>query len=112
MEVRHGRFGAFYGCTRFREDGCKGIINPPSAAICPCPGCESGNIIEKRSRKGRTFFACDRYPDCDFALWHRPTGEKCPQCGSLLVERRRRDGEAFIACSQKGCDGGGDGKSD
>ena len=106
MEVRQGRFGPFYGCTKFRETGCKGIVNAPSATLCACPECGKGNIIEKHSRKDKVFFACDQYPDCKYALSNKPTGGTCRECGALTVEKHRRDGETYIACSRRECAGG------
>ena len=72
-------------------------INDP--ALAKCPKCKEGDIIEKRSRKGRNFYACSRYPDCDFAMWSKPTGENCPTCGNLLVYAK----DHKIACSDKEC---------
>lgn len=103
MEVRQGRFGPFYGCSKFNETGCKGVLNPPAAVLCDCPECGEGHIIEKRSRKGKVFYSCDRYPECKFALWNKPTGDKCSECGALLVERHRRGGPEYVACSNKEC---------
>ena len=65
-----------------------------------CPKCEKGEIVEKRSRKGRNFFSCNRYPDCEFALWSKPTGEKCPKCDSLIVYGAK----GTVRCSSKECD--------
>ena len=66
----------------------------------PCPECGKGEIVERRSKRGRTFYSCNRYPDCKFALWSKPNGEKCPKCGSLLVYGK---GDT-VACSSKECD--------
>jgi len=68
-----------------------------------CPKCGQGHIVEKSSRKGRVFYSCDRYPQCDFALWNEPVAETCPKCGSpYLVLKKTRDGVKKI-CPVHGC---------
>lgn len=97
MNVRRGRFGEFLGCDKYPD--CKGIKPIEKKTDAKCPQCEKGDIIEKRSKKGRTFYACNKYPDCKFALWQKPTGEKCPKCKSLLVFAAKD----MIKCSAKEC---------
>jgi len=95
---RMGRFGDFYACSSFPK--CK--YTEPLATKktgVKCPKCQQGQLIEKRTKKGKIFFACDCYPKCDFALWDKPTGEKCPECNSLLVE----SGKNKTKCSNKDC---------
>jgi DNA topoisomerase-1 len=60
---------------------------------------EVGEIVEKRTKKGKIFYGCSNWPKCDFALWDKPTGEICPKCGSLLVETKK----GKIKCSNKDC---------
>jgi len=83
MVVKNGRFGAFLGCSNYPE--CKNIKGIENKTGVKCPECETGEIVERKSKKGRSFFGCNSYPKCKFALWSKPTGEKCPDCGSLLV---------------------------
>ncbi|MBI3251475.1 MAG: type I DNA topoisomerase [Candidatus Andersenbacteria bacterium] len=83
LVVKRGRFGPFLGCSGYPE--CKHIKKIEKETGVNCPKCVEGKIIEKRTRKGKPFFACNRYPDCQNAYWTKPTGEKCPDCGSLLV---------------------------
>lgn len=97
MQIRRGRFGAFLGCTKYPE--CKGIKPIEKKTGVKCPSCGKGDIVEKRSKKGRTFYACNRFPDCEFALWQKPTGEKCPQCQSLLTFAAG----GKVKCSNKEC---------
>jgi DNA topoisomerase-1 len=97
MMVKRGRFGAFLSCSRYPE--CKFTKQIQKKTGAKCPKCKEGDIIEKRSRKGRNFYACSRYPDCDFAMWSKPTGEACPNCGGLLVYAKN----GMIACSDKEC---------
>ncbi len=99
LQRRHGRFGEFLSCSKYPE--CKYIKKQVKLTGVKCPQCLEGDIIEKRTRKGKPFFACSRYPDCKFALWNRPTGDKCPDCQSLMVWT----GQDKTACSNKECSG-------
>ena len=67
-----------------------------------CPKCGEGTIVERKSKRGTVFYGCDKYPNCDFTLWNEPTGEKCPECGSLLVKKTMKKGDV-IACSNIKC---------
>jgi len=97
MVLKNGPFGKFLGCSNYPN--CKNIKKIEAKLGVRCPQCQKGELIEKRSKKGRIFYACNRYPKCDFALWQKPTGEKCPQCQSLLVFA----GKNKIKCSNKEC---------
>lgn len=97
LVVKRGRFGAFLGCSGYPD--CKHITPIVKDTGVTCPECKVGKIIEKKSRKGKTFFACDQYPNCKNAYWSKPTGEKCPQCNSMLVYGARNT----IRCSSKTC---------
>ncbi|MFN0061198.1 MAG: type I DNA topoisomerase [Myxococcaceae bacterium] len=101
MVVKRGRFGRFLACSGYPE--CKGT-KPMSIGVA-CPTCTVGYITERRSRRGKVFFGCHRYPDCTFAAWDRPLPEACPTCAApyLLQKYSKRDG-AYIACSNKTCD--------
>jgi DNA topoisomerase-1 len=98
MVLKNGRFGPFLACSGYPN--CKSIRsieeNTNSTGI-KCPKCGKGEIVQKRSKRG-IFYACNQYPDCKNAYWGKPNGEKCPDCGSLLIEAK--DG---IKCSAKGC---------
>ena len=83
MVVKHGPYGAFISCSNY--PACKNIKNIEKKTGVICPECGKGEIIERKSKRGRAFYSCNKYPDCKFALWNKPTGEKCPECGSLLV---------------------------
>jgi len=99
MVIKFGRFGKFLACTGFPE--CKhteAIKDEKAKTGITCPKCEQGEIIAKKSKKGRVFYSCENWPDCDFALWDKPTGEKCPKCGSLMVEKGKK-----AKCSNKNC---------
>jgi DNA topoisomerase-1 len=68
-----------------------------------CPNCSQGEIIERRSKRGKTFYGCNRYPECDFVAWGKPLPEKCPECGgSYLIEKFLKAG-AFAQCPNAEC---------
>lgn len=87
LVVRKGKFGEFVACSNYPE--CKYIKKEEKVktVICKCPKCD-GDIVEKKTRRGKIFYGCDKYPKCDVALWDKPTGDICPECGSLLVEKK------------------------
>lgn len=95
--IKMSRFGKFYACSGFPECRYKeSIVNSTNVK---CPKCQKGEIIERKTRKGKTFYSCSRWPECDFALWDKPTGEKCPKCGSLMVQGKGNKSH----CSSKEC---------
>ncbi|MDD5252142.1 MAG: type I DNA topoisomerase [Patescibacteria group bacterium] len=98
MTVRRGRFGEFVSCSRYPE--CKTARPLLKKVGAKCPSCKEGDMVEKKTRGGKTFYACSRYPECKFALWARPTGENCPKCGSLLTFAKADT----VRCSNKECD--------
>jgi DNA topoisomerase-1 len=94
MVVKFGRFGKFIACPGFPD--CRNAKPLFEEAGVACPLCE-GKVVVKKSKKGRKYFGCDKYPDCDFISWNLPTGEKCPDCNEFLVEKGRK--KRVIACS-------------
>lgn len=98
LVVKRGRFGVFMGCSGYPD--CKHIKKIEKKTGVMCPLCGKGEIIEKRSKRGKPFFACNQYPDCKNAYWTKPTGEKCPKCQSLLVYGPK----GTVKCSSKECD--------
>ena len=97
MAFKIGRYGKFLGCSGYPD--CKNIKAIVKSTGVQCTECGKGEIVEKKSKAGRIFFACNQYPSCKFALWSKPTGEKCPKCGSLMVYAKNDS----IACSNKEC---------
>ena len=87
LVVRKGKFGEFVACSNYPE--CKYIKKEEKVktVICKCPKCD-GDIVEKKTRRGKIFYGCGKYPKCDIALWDKPTGDTCPECGSLLVDKK------------------------
>jgi DNA topoisomerase-1 len=100
MVVKHGRFGKFIACSGYPE--CK-TTKPVTLGIA-CPECEKGQMVERRSRKGRTFFGCSAYPDCTFVLWQRPVAEPCPKCAAPFLTERVARGRRVQRCWREGCD--------
>jgi DNA topoisomerase I len=98
--LRHGRYGEFTSCSGYPD--CKYVKQNLIGVKCPL--CKEGDLVEKRARKGNTFYGCSRYPKCKFTSASKPIAEKCPKCGhEYLVERIRKDG-VVIACPNKECD--------
>ena len=83
MVMKQGRFGKFLACSNYPD--CKTTQNISKVLGIKCPECKKGDIVEKRTRSGKTFYACDAYPDCEHAVWSKPTGEYCPKCKQLLL---------------------------
>ena len=96
--IRLGKYGKFYACSKFPKCKYTESLEKNTLGV-KCPKCEKGQIVEKRTKKHKIFYGCDQFPKCDFALWDRPTGEKCPKCKSLLVKTKRNQ----IKCSNKEC---------
>jgi DNA topoisomerase-1 len=97
--IRLGKFGEFYACSKFPKCRYTESLEKNALGI-KCPKCKKGDIVEKRTKTKKIFYACDQFPKCDFALWDKPTGDKCPKCGALLVETKGKQ----IRCSDKECD--------
>ena len=104
MLIRFGRFGKFLGCSGYPE--CKTtrqMVRPVPTGIT-CPDCKEGEIMEKRSRAGKIFFSCGRYPQCRFATWDRPVPEPCPQCEApFVVEKTTKRAGTVRRCLSEGC---------
>ena len=99
LVVKSGRFGEFTACSNYPT--CK-YVKQKTIGV-KCPQCHEGEISERRSKRGKTFFGCTRYPECDFVAWARPIDEKCPQCDSIyLVEKHLKSGH-FAQCPNKEC---------
>lgn len=86
LVVRHGRYGKFIGCSAFPDCRYTEPWLEKIGVTCPKDG---GDLVERRTRKGRLFYGCSNYPECDFTSWKRPIPQPCPNCGGVLVEQRR-----------------------
>lgn len=93
LVIRHGRFGKFIGCSNFPECRHTEPWLEKIGVICPLDG---GDLVERRTRKGRTFYGCSNYPECEFTSWKRPDPAPCPNCGGLLVHQNRH----HLQCTQ------------
>jgi DNA topoisomerase-1 len=101
LAVKDGRFGEFTACSAYPE--CRYIKLKEVGLDCPREGC-GGKIVERRSRRGRTFFGCNNYPKCEFVTWYRPIPESCPSCGKpyVLEKTTKREGTTRF-CDSEGC---------
>lgn len=97
MVVKFGRFGSFLGCSGYPE--CKNIKKIQTGTGVACPKCSEGEVLQRRSKRG-IFYSCSKYPKCKYLMNGKPTGEKCPTCGELLMT----DKSGTIKCSSKECD--------
>ncbi len=89
LVMKFGRFGEFTACSNYPT--CK-FVKQKTIGV-PCPNCSEGQIVERRSKRGKTFYGCNRYPECDFVAWGKPLNEKCPECGSpYMVEKWLKSG--------------------
>ena len=98
LVIRKGRYGEFTACSNYPT--CKYIKKEEKQVkeLMVCPICKTGKIIEKKTKKGKIFYGCNNYPKCKTATWDIPTGEICPECGSLLIEKNNK-----IKCSNATC---------
>jgi len=85
LVMRSGRFGDFISCSTF--PACRYTENIPVKLDMVCPSCQEGEVIQKRTKQGKIFYGCSRYPECEFASWQKPMEESCPSCGGLLTEK-------------------------
>ena len=97
MGLKIGPYGKYYECKE-----CGNRKKYVRSTGVKCPKCGEGTIIEKKSKHGKIFFGCNRYPDCSYALWDEPTGNTCPECGELLLKKATKNGEAEV-CSNRTC---------
>jgi len=99
LVIKLGRFGKFYACSNFPECKFSKPLPPPKIGI-KCPKCKKGEVVKRKTRKGKFFFGCSRFPECKFATWNKPIGKNCPKCGKPLVETKNGQ----VKCSNKECD--------
>jgi len=98
---KQGRFGEFVACSNYPS--CRYVqVNETGVA---CPDCGEGKVVEKRSRRGKLFYGCNRYPDCEFVLWRKPVPRACPECGRpFLVERVTKRSGRQLVCESESCE--------
>jgi DNA topoisomerase-1 len=108
MIRKHGRFGEFLACSGYPD--CKNTrsLNSSGTGIiigvnCPEKSCD-GDLVERKSKRGKIFYGCNRFPNCNFATWDKPVNRECPACGApFLVEKKTKREGTFFACHNKEC---------
>ncbi len=107
MVLKRGKYGEFLSCRGYPEcthtESLNGGGGPATGVVCPEPGC-GGGIVEKKSRRGKVFYGCNRFPNCKFAIWDKPVATPCPTCGApFLVEKSTKKQGTHRACLTPGC---------
>ena len=108
MVIKQGKYGTFLACSGYPD--CKNTLSLGSngdesgtGVNCPEKDC-GGALVQKKSRRGKIFYGCNRFPDCKFAVWDKPIPKECPQCGAkFLVEKTTKRDGTFVACLTKEC---------
>ena len=103
MVVKHGRYGDFLACPGFPE--CRNAKPILKKIGVPCPLCGS-EVVERKSKRGRKFYGCEKYPECSFTSWDKPTTEKCEKCQGVMVEQQERSGKKTLQCINEECENG------
>jgi len=100
LVLKHGRFGEFTACSNY--PACKYVKQKSTGLVCPKDG---GDVVERKSKRGKAFYGCANYPDCDFVLWNKPVLEPCPQCGEkFLIEKITKRHGRQLMCHKEDCD--------
>ena len=100
LVVKQGRFGEFTACSDYPK--CRYVKLKSTGVACPVDG---GDVVERKSKRGRTFYGCSNYPNCDFTLWNRPLAESCPKCSApFLIEKVTKRWGHQILCHSDDCD--------
>jgi DNA topoisomerase-1 len=96
MKVKRGKFGKFLACANYPQ--CQNTRPLTTGVACPEPGCD-GQLVERRSKRGKAFYSCSRYPNCKYAVWNKPVAMKCESCrfGHLVVKYSKARGQ-YLAC--------------
>jgi DNA topoisomerase I len=101
LVLKHGRYGQFTACSNYPE--CKYVKRETLGIPCPEKDC-SGEIVVRKTKRGKTFYGCSRYPDCKFTAWDKPVAESCPKCGSsILLEKVSKGSEPVRYCPNEAC---------
>lgn len=100
MNIKHGRFGKFLACSNYPE--CKNTKPILKKIGVKCPECEDGEIVERKTKKLKTFYGCSSFPDCNFMTWHKPSDKPCPTCGKLMLEYKTKKKHEY-RCLDKEC---------
>ena len=99
--MKQGRYGEFTACSAYPK--CRYVKMNETGVHCP--ECAKGNLVERRSKRGKVFFGCDQYPDCTFILWRKPVDKPCPECSRpYLVERVTKKNGRQLVCDADNCE--------
>ena len=99
MIVKIGPYGKYLQCTNEECNHRKRLLLTTGVK---CPKCGQGDVIQRKSKYGKVFYGCSKYPDCDFVSWNEPVDEKCPECSSYLVKKITKK-ESLLQCSNPNC---------
>ena len=99
MVYKTGRYGRFLACPNF--PACRNTKAIVEKIDVPCPKCGSA-LVKRKGKRGKTFYGCERYPDCDFVSWDKPTNIRCEKCGGMMVQKIGRNG-SYVICMDKNC---------
>ena len=99
MVYKTGRYGRFLACPNF--PACRNTKAIVEKIDVPCPKCGSA-LVKRKGKRGKTFYGCERYPDCDFVSWDKPTNIRCEKCGGMMVQKIGRNG-SYVICMDKDC---------
>jgi len=99
LVMKYGRFGEFTACSNYPK--CKYVKQKTIGVACPT--CNEGELTERKSKRGKTFYGCNRYPDCDFVAWNKPVAEKCPECGSSYMLEKYLKSGPVLQCPNAEC---------
>ncbi|WP_342525837.1 type I DNA topoisomerase [Chryseomicrobium sp. FSL W7-1435] len=101
MVYKLGRYGKFMACSNFPE--CRNTKAIVKEIGVPCPTCQKGQLLERKSKTKRIFYGCDQFPECDFVSWDKPINRPCPKCEELLVEKKLKKGIQIqcVSCDYK-----------
>ena len=103
--IRHGKYGKFIGCSGYPDCTYIEPLEKPEDTGVTCPECNKGSMLKRKSRRGKIFYSCDRYPDCKYAVWNEPLNQACPQCNwPMLTKKVTKRRGAEMVCPQEGCD--------
>lgn len=103
LAVKNGRFGMFIGCTQFPDCRYVADMAEQEDTGVPCPSCNEGELFQRSNRYGKTFYACDAYPKCKYAVNFKPVYQSCPECNwQILIEKNTAKGLTY-QCPQKSC---------
>lgn len=103
LVVKKGRFGLFIGCSNFPECHYIKPINESDDTELTCPACKKGQLVLRKNKYGKRFFACNQYPKCRYLLNSQPVSGSCPKCGWQVLVEKKQGNARVLACPQKGC---------